>query len=69
MWSYAVSLGKAKSLIFYIPTADILRSSYHLEGPDAESYREWAGDGVFRVSVGLEDAEDLIADLDEALGG
>ncbi|QEH38951.1 Methionine gamma-lyase [Aquisphaera giovannonii] len=68
VFSYAVSLGKAKSLIFYIPTADILRSSFRLEGPDAESYREWAGEGVFRVSVGLEDADDLIADLDAALG-
>ncbi|WP_230532865.1 trans-sulfuration enzyme family protein [Microvirga roseola] len=66
--SYAVSLGKTKSLLFYIPTDDILRSSFHLEGEEACSYRDWAGDGVFRFSVGLEDQDDIIADLDQALG-
>jgi cystathionine gamma-synthase len=38
--SYAVSLGKTKSLLFYIPTEDILRSSFHLKGEDARSYRD-----------------------------
>src|SRR5215217_7746752 len=52
--SYAVSLGKTKSLLFYIPTEDILRSSFHLEGQEAQTYRDWAVDGVFRFSVGLE---------------
>lgn len=67
IFSYAVSLGKTRSLIFYIPTEDILRSSFHLQGAQAASYREWAGDGLFRVSVGIEDAEDLIGDLERAL--
>jgi cystathionine gamma-synthase len=66
--SYAVSLGKTKSLLFYIPTEDILRSSLHLEGEEARSYRDWAGDGVFRFSIGLEDPDDIIADLEQALG-
>jgi cystathionine gamma-synthase/methionine-gamma-lyase len=66
--SYAVSLGKTKSLLFYIPTEDILRSSFHLEGEEARSYRGWVGDGVFRFSVGLEDPDDIIADLEQALG-
>ena len=65
--SYAVSLGKTKSLLFYIPTEDILRSSFHLEGEGARSYRDWAADGVFRFSVGLEDPQDIIADLEQAL--
>jgi cystathionine gamma-synthase/methionine-gamma-lyase len=65
--AYAVSLGKTRSLIFHIPTADLLRSSFHLEGGDAENYRAWAGDGVFRLSVGIEDAGDIIADLEQAL--
>ncbi len=68
IFSYAVSLGKTKSLIYYIPTDDILRSSFRLEGADAQAYRDWAGEGVFRVSVGLEDAGDLIEDLAQALG-
>jgi cystathionine gamma-synthase/methionine-gamma-lyase len=66
--SYAVSLGKTKSLLFYIPTEDILRSSFHLEGEEARSYGDWAGDGVFRFSVGLEDPDDIIADLEQAFG-
>jgi cystathionine gamma-synthase/methionine-gamma-lyase len=66
--SYAVSLGKTKSLLFYIPTEDILRSSFHLEGQEARSYRDWASDGVFRFSVGLEDPDDIIADLEQSIG-
>ncbi|MEQ8348413.1 MAG: aminotransferase class V-fold PLP-dependent enzyme [Sneathiellaceae bacterium] len=68
LFAYAVSLGKTRSLLFYIPTADLLRSSFRLDGAAAEAYRAWAGEGVFRVSVGLEDAADLIADLEQALG-
>ncbi len=64
--SYAVSLGKTKSLCFYVPTEDILRSSYALA--DDRNYREWAGEGVFRVSVGIEDANEIIADFERALG-
>lgn len=66
--SYAVSLGSTKSLCFYIPTDDILRSSFVLTGADAAAYREQAGEGVFRLSVGLEDADDIIADLEQGLG-
>lgn len=66
--SYAVSLGSAKSLCFYIPTEDILRSSFRLTGKDEKAYREAAGEGVFRVSVGLEEADDIIADFEQALG-
>lgn len=68
VFSYAVSLGKTRSLLFYIPTDDLLRSSFRLEGRAAETYREWAGEGVFRVSVGLEEPDDLIGDLEQALG-
>ncbi|MDC3954825.1 trans-sulfuration enzyme family protein [Polyangium jinanense] len=67
--SYAVSLGKTKSLLFYIPTDDILRTSFRLAGAQEAAYRAAAGEGVFRLSVGLEDPDDLIADLDQALGG
>jgi cystathionine gamma-synthase len=68
VFSYAVSLGKTKSLLFYIPTDDLLRSSFHLEGAAADAYRDWAGEGVFRVSVGLEEPDDLIGDLEQGLG-
>jgi cystathionine gamma-synthase/methionine-gamma-lyase len=66
--SYAVSLGKTKSLCFYIPTDDILRASFHLDAAAEAKYRDWAGDGVFRVSVGIEGAADIIADFEQALG-
>jgi len=69
VFSYAVSLGKTRSLVCYIPTEDIIRSSFRLEGRDAEEYRAWAGDGVFRLSVGLEDGQDLIDDLERVLDG
>jgi cystathionine beta-lyase/cystathionine gamma-synthase len=67
LFNYAVSLGKQRSLIYYIPTADILRSSFSLEGLAAESYRNYAGDGVFRTSIGLDDPDDLCNDLEQAL--
>jgi methionine-gamma-lyase len=64
---YAVSLGHHRTLICYLPTADLMRTSFHLTREQEASYREYAGDGVFRLSVGLEDPADLIADIDEAL--
>lgn len=67
VFSYAVSLGKTRSLVFHIPTDDLLRSSFRLEGEAAASYRRAAGAGVFRVSVGLEDPEDLVEDLARVL--
>ena len=64
---YAVSLGHHRSLVVYLPTANLLRSSFRMTPEQEAAYREYAGDGVFRLSVGLEDAQDLIADLDQAL--
>ena len=64
---YAVSLGHHRSLLFYIPTADILETTFKLNEAQERSYREYAGDGVFRFSVGIEDPEDLCADLEQAL--
>jgi methionine-gamma-lyase len=64
---YAVSLGHHRSLVCFLPTADLLRTSFHLTPEQEASYRVYAGDGVFRLSVGLEDPADLIADIDQAL--
>ncbi|MYE81021.1 MAG: PLP-dependent transferase [Gammaproteobacteria bacterium] len=64
---YAVSLGHHRSLIYWIDTAALMESTFHLEGEQLARYREFAGDGVFRLSVGLEDAEDLCEDLDRVL--
>jgi methionine-gamma-lyase len=64
---YAVSLGHHRSLIFYMPTSEMQNNSFHLSPAQLEVYREFCGDGIFRLSVGLEDAEDLCMDLDQAL--
>jgi len=64
---YAVSLGHHRSLAFWMETAGLMETSFRLTPEQEESYRAFAGDGIFRLSVGLEDAEDLIADLDRVL--
>ena len=67
---YAVSLGHHRSLIYLLSTLDLAErdgSSYALEGEQLLEYREFAGNGVFRFSVGLEDPEDLIEDLARVL--
>lgn len=64
---YAVSLGHHRSLIFWMGTEALMQSSFRLDGENLQSYRDYAGDGVFRLSVGLEDPEDLVADLAQVL--
>ena len=64
---YAVSLGHHRSLVYLMQTDDLIGSSYRLEDSELQRYREVAGDGVFRLSVGLEDAQDLIDDLERVL--
>jgi methionine-gamma-lyase len=64
---YAVSLGHHRSLVYLMQTEDLVGSSYRLQGEELDKYREVAGDGIFRLSIGLEDAEDLIKDLAEVL--
>jgi cystathionine beta-lyase/cystathionine gamma-synthase len=60
---YAVSLGHLRSLICWIGTDDIEQSTYK-HGPEAaQRFRDYMGDGVFRLSVGIEDGDDLWADL------
>lgn len=65
---YAVSLGHHRSLIFYLNSKDLLKTSFKFSTPQQlDSWNRFAGEGLFRLSVGLEDAEDLIADLAQAL--
>ncbi len=64
---YAVSLGHHRSLVYLMQTADLIDSSYRLEDAELDKYRDAAGEGVFRLSVGLEDASDLIRDLELVL--
>ena len=66
VFHYAVSLGHFRSLIYWISTDELVSSSYHVEGAQLEAYSKVAGDGVFRMSIGLEDSDDLCADIDQA---
>jgi cystathionine beta-lyase/cystathionine gamma-synthase len=66
---YAVSLGHHRSLIFFLNSKDLLESSFKFASEaQLASWNAFAGDGIFRLSVGLEDADDLIEDLRRALG-
>ena len=56
------NLGDAKSLITHPAT-----TTHRAMGPEGRA-AIGLGDGVVRISVGLEGTEDLIDDLDQALG-
>ncbi len=62
LFSIAVSLGDAESLIQH--PASMTHSPYSPE----ERAAAGISDGLIRISVGLEDPQDLIADLEQALG-
>jgi methionine-gamma-lyase len=65
---YAVSLGHHRSLIFYLDSKELFETTFKLSTQaQLDSWNTFAGEGLFRLSVGLEDAEDLIADLEQAL--
>lgn len=61
LWSLAENLGSVESLITHPVTMT------HAAVEPAERERVGITDGLVRLSVGLEDEEDLIAALDEAL--
>lgn len=59
--SLAESLGGVETLISHPATMT------HASVPPEERQRLGITDGLVRISVGIEDVEDLIADLDQAL--
>jgi cystathionine beta-lyase/cystathionine gamma-synthase len=64
---YAVSLGHHRSLICWIGTSDIEKSSFRHDAAAAQRFRALMGEGVFRLSVGIEHADDICADLSRCL--
>ena len=64
---YAVSLGHHRSLIYWIATDDIEKSTYCHPAEAANRLRALMGDGIFRLSVGIEHADDICADLERCL--
>jgi cystathionine beta-lyase/cystathionine gamma-synthase len=61
LWSLAENLGSVESLITHPATMT------HAAIPYDDRVAAGITDGLVRLSVGLEDTEDLIADLDKAL--
>jgi O-acetylhomoserine (thiol)-lyase len=63
LFSHLANIGDTRSLILH-PA-----STTHRQLSDAQRDAAGAGPDVVRLSIGLESAEDLIRDLDEALAG
>jgi O-acetylhomoserine (thiol)-lyase len=61
LFSHLANIGDTRSLVIH-PA-----STTHRQLTDEQKQRAGAGSDVVRLSIGLEDPEDLIADLDEAL--
>src|SRR3989338_2349411 len=62
VFSLAESLGGVESLVCYPPMMT------HSSVPKEDRLRIGITDGLIRLSVGIEDVEDLVADLEKALG-
>jgi O-acetylhomoserine (thiol)-lyase len=63
LFSHLANIGDTRSLIIH-PA-----STTHRQLTDEQRRKAGAGDDVVRLSVGLEDKEDIIADLDQAMAG
>jgi O-acetylhomoserine (thiol)-lyase len=61
--SHLANVGDAKTLVIH-PA-----STTHQQIPEAERAASGVSEEMIRISVGLEDPEDIISDLDRALGG
>lgn len=62
LFSIVVNIGDSKSLIVH-PA-----STTHQQLPEADQLKSGIRPGMIRLSIGLEDSADLIADLEKALG-
>src|SRR6201981_1629503 len=62
LFSHLANVGDTRSLVIH-PA-----STTHRQLDDAQKTKSGAGPDVVRLSIGIEDKEDLIADLEQALG-
>ena len=62
LFSHLANVGDTRSLVIH-PA-----STTHSQLDDASKIKAGAGPDIVRISVGIEDKEDLIADLEQALG-
>jgi O-acetylhomoserine (thiol)-lyase len=63
LFSHLANIGDTRSLIIH-PA-----STTHRQLSDAQKVAAGAGPDVVRLSIGLEDTDDIIGDLDQALAG
>ncbi len=63
LFSHVANLGDTRSLVIHAA------STTHRQLTEAQQVAAGAGPNVVRLSIGIEDAGDLIADLDQALAG
>lgn len=61
--SHLANIGDAKTLVIH-PA-----STTHQQIPHEERAAAGVGDDMIRISVGIEDVDDIVSDLDQALGG
>ncbi len=61
LFSHVANLGDTRSLVIHSA------STTHRQLSEAQQVAAGAGPNVVRISIGIEDAQDLIADLDQAL--
>ena len=61
LFSHVANLGDTRSLVIHSA------STTHRQLSDEQRLAAGAGPNVVRLSIGIEDAHDLIADLDQAL--
>ena len=62
-----LSVDHAHRLLFYYPTDIYIDSAAYLNAEQKERIHDWTGSGIMRASIGLENPDDRIADLDQAL--
>jgi O-acetylhomoserine (thiol)-lyase len=62
LFSHVANIGDTRSLVIH-PA-----STTHRQLSDEQKTKAGAGPDVVRLSIGIEDAADIIADLDQALG-
>src|SRR5712671_5002806 len=62
LFSHLANVGDTRSLVIH-PA-----STTHSQLDDAQKIKSGAGPDIVRLSIGIEDKEDLIADLEQALG-
>lgn len=67
LFLHAFSIGHQRSLVVYLNTNELMKTSYSFTEEQEREYRKMAGDGLFRLSIGLEHTNDLLTDLENIL--